>query len=118
MPRARPATWAMLNHSGPVLPMPRSTTRMQALAISSPTPLSRKNRVYSRRSPVGARGRKVPCRFMKNDEGGAAAPHGDRFGTHGRPAETQVEQVGQAEVEDGIDGADDAELGQLVDQVA
>ena len=62
----------MLNHNGPVLPNPCSTTRMQALAIS-PTPFSRKNTVYSRRRLVRARCRKVQCRFMKNEEVAATA---------------------------------------------
>jgi hypothetical protein len=73
MPSASPATCATLNHTTPVLPNPCSTTRMQALAISRPTPFSRKNRVYSRRSPVRARCRKVQWRFMKNDEVAATA---------------------------------------------
>jgi hypothetical protein len=50
-----------------------STNRMQAFAISSPTPFSRKNRVYSRRRLVRARCRKVQCRFMKNEEVAATA---------------------------------------------
>ena len=93
----------------PGLAQPRSTTRMQALAISSPTPFSRKNTVYSRRRLVRARCRKVQCRFMKNEEVAATAieavlaPMADQS--------AQVQQVGQTEVKDGVDGADDAELG-------
>jgi hypothetical protein len=90
---------------------------MQALAISSPTPLSRKNRVYSRRRLVRARCRKVQCRFMKNDEVAATATEAVLAPMADQP-EPQVQQVGQAEVEDGVDGADNAELGQLVGQVS
>jgi hypothetical protein len=50
--------------------------------------------------------------------GGGGHRHRGRLGPQRRPAQGQVEQVGQPEVEDGVDGADDAELGQLVDQVA
>src|SRR2546423_1442779 len=55
----------MLNASTPSKPSTYLVNPMNASAMASPMPLSRKNRPYSRRMPVRARCRNVQCRFMK-----------------------------------------------------
>jgi len=87
----------------------------QASEISRPTPLSRKNRVYSRRTPDRLRRRNVVPVPEVGDRGGHHG--GDRLQGERLVGGVQ-EQVEQPDVHDEGEPADHAELHQLAHQVA